>query len=217
MPSCIKIPIYRTVYGYRIGKHVKIGLSWVKVGDLEIGNHVSISHFVRFKNIPEVKIGSYVTIGLGTTFTSTGEFTNKRSIAERGNRPSLVIGDHCGISILHYFDIQDSITVGSYTTIAGKGSVFFTHYLDVDNGVQTTKPIRIGRYCLLGSSVQFAPGATVPDYSVIGMAAVVSTEFKDPYCLIAGNPAQVIRKLPENAIYFKRERGWIGSYTSPPI
>jgi acetyltransferase-like isoleucine patch superfamily enzyme len=216
LPSFLKILIYRRVFGYKFGKGVKIGLSWLSVRRLEIGDHVFISHFVRFKNIPEVKIGNYVTIGVGNTFTSTYEFTNERSLTERGNRPTLIIGDHCGIAMLHYFDIQDTLTVGSYTTIAGKGSVFFTHYLDVVNATQATKPIHIGEYCMLGSSVQFAPGVSVPNFCVVAMGAVVTEEFTETHCLIAGNPATIIRNLPEDAAYFRRTRGWIGSYTQPP-
>lgn len=216
LPSRLKIPIYRHVFGYRIGKHVKIGLSWIKVGQLEIGNHVVICHFVRFKNVPEVKIGDYCTIGFGTTFTSTSEFTNERSIANRGNRPALIIGDHCGIALLHYFDVQDTFTIGSYTTIAGRGSIFITHYLEVISGTQSTKPISIGKYCMVGSSVRFAPGSSVAEYSVVGMAAIVTKQFDEPYVLIGGNPAVVIRHIPKEAIYFKRLRGWIGTYSDPP-
>jgi acetyltransferase-like isoleucine patch superfamily enzyme len=216
LPSWLKIPIYRRIYGYKIDKHVKIGLSWIHVDRLEIGEHVIISHLVRFKNIPEVKIGDYCAFGIGITFTSTSEFTNPKAMAARGNRPILTVGNHCGITMLHYFDIQDSFTVGDFTTIAGRGSVFFTHYLDVITGRQSAKPISIGRYCMIGSNVRFAPGASVPDCCVVGMGAVVTKGFTETHCLLAGNPASMIRKMPEKSAYFNRTVGWIGSYVSPP-
>jgi acetyltransferase-like isoleucine patch superfamily enzyme len=216
LPSWLKIPIYRCIFSYRIGKHVKIGLSWINVGKMEIGDYVVIRDLVRFKDIPEVRIGDHCTIGFGTTFTSTFEFTNSKGMAARGNRPMLSIGRHCGITMLHHFDVQDMFTIGDYTTIAGRGSVFFTHYLDVITGMQAAKPISIGRYCMVGSNVRFAPGASVPDCCVVGMGSVVTQKFTETHCLIGGNPAAVIHKLPEDAAYFKRTRGWIGSFTSPP-
>lgn len=217
LPSWLKLPIYRRVFGYKIGRHVRIGLSWINVGRLEIGDYVAIQHLTRFKNIPEVRIGDHSTIGFGTTFTSSEEFTNPKGTATRGNRPMLMIGRHCGITMLHYFDIQDTLTVGDFTTIAGRGSVFFTHYLDVITGRQSTRPITIGRYCMIGSNVCFAPGSSVADCCVVGMGAVIPHQFTETHCLIVGNPAAIKRKLPEDAAYFKRTVGWIGSYAHPPF
>jgi acetyltransferase-like isoleucine patch superfamily enzyme len=216
-PSRLKIPIYRWVFGYKIGKHVKIGLSWIHVGKLEIGDHVIIRHLVRFKNLPEVKIGHHCAFGFGTTFTSAPEFIDPGGLKARGNRPMLTVGDHCGITMLHYFDVQDALIIGDFTTIAGRGSVFFTHYLDLITGKQSCKPISVGRYCMIGSNARFAPGSSVPDYCAVGMGAVVTKQFPETHCLIGGNPAAVIRKLPEDAVYFKRTVGWISSVVPAPM
>ena len=129
-PSFLKIPIYRLVFRYKIGRDVRIGLAWIKVGHLEIGDHVRIGHFTRIKGVPLVQVGNNVSIGVGNTFTSTYEFTNERSQRERGNHPALYIGRHVGIAMFHYFDVQDNVYIGEFTTIAGRGSVFFTHFIE---------------------------------------------------------------------------------------
>ena len=216
LPSRLKIPIYRRVFGYQIGKHVKIGWSWIMVGKLKIGDYVIIGHFNRFKYVPEVSIGDYSAIADFNTFTSCAEFTNEAGMAHRGNRPRLVIGDHVGIAAFHLFDVQDEMTIGSFTTIAGKGSIFMTHYLEVMTAEQTAKPLRIGDYCMVGARVCFVPGSGVPDFSVVGMGAVVTKLFTESHCLIAGNPAKVNKKYPEDAPYFNRTEGFISSYASPP-
>jgi len=162
LPSFLKIPSYRWIFGYRIGGDVVIGLSWIRVGTLCIGDHVRIGHLNRFKNVPEAEIGDYTTIGNGNTFTSTGEFTDSRGIARRGNNPALSIGAHVGITLLHYFDVQDSLTIGAYTTVGGRGSMFVTHYLDTLKGMQSCEPIRIGRYCMIGSNARFTPERFCP-------------------------------------------------------
>jgi acetyltransferase-like isoleucine patch superfamily enzyme len=216
-PSGVKIPVYRWVYGYKIGRHVKIGFSWIHVGKLEIGDHVNIGSFNRFKNIPEVRIGDYSGIGTGNTFTSTDEFTNAAGRAVRGNQPMLIIGKHCGITLGHYFSVQDKFTLGDFSTIGGMSSIFFTHYVDVVTGMQSTKPIAIGVYCLITSSVRFTPGVAVPDYCVVGMGSVLTKKFSETHCLIAGNPAAVVRKLPEDAAYFHRSMGWVGPFSRAPF
>lgn len=216
LPSVAKIPIYRWVFGYKIGKNVWIGLCWINVPFMQIGDNVRIGHFTRFKNVPVVRIGNYCAIGFGNTFTSTYEFTSVASTKARGNHPRLTLGDHCQITMLHYFDVQDSFQIGAFTVIAGRDSVFFTHYLDVIENSQSAKPIMIGDYCMIGSNVRFAPGASVADCCVVGMGAVVTKPFTESYHLVAGNPAQVVKKLPEDAAYFQRKVGWIGEFAPPP-
>lgn len=209
LPSWLKISIYRRIYGYKIGRHVNIGLSWILVGELEIADHVTIGHFCRFKNVPRVLIGEFAYIANGNTFTSTAEFTSADGRRRRGNCPELIIGRHCGISLFHYFDVQDRFTIGAFTTIGGIGSVFFTHYIDFMTSTESTKAIHIGDYCMLGSSVRFIPGARVANGCVVGMGAVVTRSFEEEYCFIGGNPAKVIRSLSPDAAYFTRTTGYI--------
>jgi acetyltransferase-like isoleucine patch superfamily enzyme len=201
LPMPMKLFIYRRVFGYQIGDDVRIGLCLIRVGRLYIGNHVRIGNFNRFKDIPEVRIGSFCSIGTFNHFTSSPAFTNRL--------PRLIVGDHCGISIGHYFDIQERFEIGDFTTIAGYGSVFITHQIDILSNQQTSKGIRIGAYCMIGSTVRFAPGAWIPDRSVVGMGTVVAKRFSDEYSLIVGNPALVVRRLDSRSKYFHRRVGFV--------
>jgi len=216
LPSRLKIFLYRHIFKYQIGKNVTIGLSWIKVNQLSLGDNVIIRHFNRFKNIPEVIIGDFTIIGMGNTFTSTSEFTNPEGMSRRGNCHKLVIGSHSSITIGHYLDIQDFLSIGSFTTIAGKGSVFFTHYIDIASNTQSCKPITIGNYCMLGSGVQFVPGAAIADCSVVGMGSVVTRPHRETHVFLAGNPASIIHTLSEDALYFKRKQGWVGKFAICP-
>lgn len=214
-PSVFKIPLYRRFFGYRIGKNVRIGFSWIDVDKLEIGNYVRIGHLTRLKNIPQVEIGDYCSIGLGNTFTSTREFTSPDARRMRGNTPRLVLGKHCQITMLHYFDVQDSLIIGAFTVIAGRDSIFFTHYLDIIQNRQSTKPIVIGDYCMVGARASFVPGASLADCSVVAMGSVVTRAFSESHRLIAGNPAEIIKELPKDAAYFHRVVGWVGEFAQP--
>src|ERR1700694_2507108 len=199
LPSSIKIPIYRKVFNYKIGRDVTIGLSYIRVGQLAIGDHVRIGHLNIFSGVRAVSIGSFSIIGRCNWFYTGEEFSCAASIRERGNTPEIIIGDHCGIANDHHFDVEDRITIGDYTTIAGERSLFFTHQLDMRQSKQSTKPIAIGKYCMLGSNVSLGPGATIPDNCFVSLGSVVLRQSYEPHSLISGNPAVATRSLPEGA------------------
>jgi len=215
LPSMVKVPLYRAIFGYKIGRGVRIGLSWILVDRLEIGDAVRIGHFNRFKDIPDVRLGDHCTIGHSNVFTGSIEFNHPDSLRDRGNSPRLVLGRHCSVTMRHYFDVSDACEVGAFTVVAGVSSVLFTHFLDVVTSEQRTRPIHIGDYCMLGAAVRIAPGARIPDCCVVGMGAVVTRTFSESYALLAGSPATVIKTLPRDGAYFARTRGWIGRYAAP--
>lgn len=65
-------------------------------------------------------------------------------------------------------------------------------------------PVRIGKYCLISMNSMILPGVTLGDFTFVGAGAVVSRSFPEGYCVVAGNPAKVVRKLdPEKCHPFK--------------
>jgi acetyltransferase-like isoleucine patch superfamily enzyme len=54
--------------------------------------------------------------------------------------------------------------------------------------------IVIGNHVWVGSNVTVLKGSRIPDGCVIAAGAVVCSVFEKPNCLIAGNPAKVIRE-----------------------
>jgi len=57
-------------------------------------------------------------------------------------------------------------------------------------------PIKIGKDCWIGGNVTILPGVTIGDGSTIGAGSVVVKDIP-PYCVAAGNPAKVIKRLPQ--------------------
>lgn len=212
LPNAIKIGFYRRVFGYQIGQNVRIGFSYMDSDRLILGDEVRIGHLNRITDIPEVTIGACSNIGHRNTFVGSIEFTKPNALAFRGNDPALRVGEHCGISGEHHFYVNDLLQIGDFTTIAGVGSVFYTHFVDVISGQQSCKPVRIGRYCMIGSSARFVPGSGVGDYTVVGMGSVVTKPQGKTHCLLGGNPAAFIRELSPEAAYFHRKTGWIGMF-----
>src|SRR5438874_419162 len=69
LPSWIKNSLYRWIYGYQIGKGVRIGFSpFVGVRRCRIGDHTRIGSLNLFTQIENLTIGSHVQIGFLNVF-----------------------------------------------------------------------------------------------------------------------------------------------------
>ena len=55
-------------------------------------------------------------------------------------------------------------------------------------------PILIGNHVWVGRRVTFTKGAQVPDNCIVGIGSVVTKKFTEPNCVIAGNPAKVVKR-----------------------
>ncbi|CAL8123857.1 unnamed protein product [Orchesella dallaii] len=76
-----------------------------------------------------------------------------------------------------------------------------THHVDSltrqanDDYIETAYPIKIGDNCWLGGMTVVLPGVTIGNNVVVGTGSVVTKDVPDD-CVVAGNPARVIRKMP---------------------
>ena len=68
------------------------------------------------------------------------------------------------------------------------------HELSYEGRAKVDDPkIRIGSHVWIGSRVSVLKGAVIPDGCIVASNSVVGKVFTEKNCLIAGNPAQVIR------------------------
>lgn len=204
LPSAIKVVLYRHIFGYDVGKGVKIGFSpFVGVRRCRIGDGVRIGHLNLFYQVEDLDLEEHVSVGflnvlrggrirLGA-YGSIFRMNFINSILEPDNDsiadPVLDVGPAAVITAGHRIDFTDRVTLGASTVIGGRGSALWTH------SRQRTRPITIGTHCYLGSGVQVAPGTELGDFCVVSLGAVLMGRFKEPRVLILGNPARVERQL----------------------
>lgn len=119
-----------------------------------------------------------------------------------------------GASIGNYiFAGQDApIYVGNYTVIASNVCIgAFNH--DIYNISQyTTKGgIHIGDYCWIAANAVVLSGVVLGDHTVVAAGAIVTRSFPDGYCVLAGNPANVVKHLdPARVVRFSHPYRYIG-------
>lgn len=90
------------------------------------------------------------------------------------------------------------VTIGDHAFIGPNVSVYTAcHPLDAserNSGDQWAMPVTIGNNVWIGGSATILPGVTVGDNAVVGAGAVVSHDVPAG-CVVAGNPARVIKRL----------------------
>ena len=149
--------------------------------------------------------GCRINIGAGTcinsSFTSNlvGLYQRAIIVARYGGR--VQIGENCGISGSTIY-AYTSIKIGDNTMIGANCKIIDNdfHPLRSEDRLREnsheyvkTRPIVIGRNCFIGMNSIILKGAVIGDNVVIGAGSVVQGNVPDN-CIVAGNPAKIIKQ-----------------------
>ena len=103
------------------------------------------------------------------------------------------------------------IYIGDYTIVAQNVSIISANHDLYDKRKHQRSEVVIGKYCLLGVGSTVLPGVHLGDFTVVGAGSVVTKSFPEGNCVIAGNPARLIRKLDKNQLVrFEHETRYRG-------
>ena len=206
LPSFLKRPSYRLLFGYRIGKRVRIGLSIVDARDCIIEDDVVIGHGNAFVGINKLALGDHVRIGhlniiRGGDEVSLGRYSEIMRMNEinsipepdavNATDPTFLLGAGSIVTTGHKIDFTDRVEIGRRTIIGGRNSSLWTH------NRQRTLPIRIGSFAYIGSEIRIAPGGSLPSRCIVGIGSVVTNALTSEGYLIAGVPAKPVKELTE--------------------
>jgi len=206
LPGFLKIPVFRLVFGYRIGRGVRIGVSLVDAREVDLGDGTRIGHFNAILRVGRVETGRHARIGTlnlirGGERVRIGDYASVMRFNVLNAIPDhdcttepvsrLEIGAGAVVVSGHRVDFTDTITLGQNVIVGGRNSSLWTH------NRQETAPITIGDFCYLGSEVRLAPGASLPDECILGIGSVLTSQITESRSLVAGVPARVVRPLSE--------------------
>ena len=65
---------------------------------------------------------------------------------------------------------------------------------DIKNELPRSKPISIGNDVWIGCNSTILKGSIIPDNSIIGAQSLINGRFQEPNCVIAGNPAKIVKQ-----------------------
>lgn len=87
------------------------------------------------------------------------------------------------------------IDIGDYTQISANVGIITANHDLYDSTKHDVKNVIIGEYCWLGMNVMVLPGVELGANTIVGAGSVVTKSFLEGNCVIAGNPAKIVKKL----------------------
>ena len=216
-PGPIKRPLYRALFGYRIGRGVRIGLVILDAEAVDLGDGTEIGHLNLVTRVGSLVTGKSVRIGAlniirGGERVRLGDYAEVMRLNVLNAIPDhdcttspvsrLEIGAGAVVVSGHRIDFTDQVTIGRNVIVGGRNSSLWTH------NRQQTAPIAIGDFCYLGSEVRLAPGARLAERSILGLGSVLAGAIDTPGSLVGGVPARIIRPLTaeDDALVHRKAR-----------
>jgi len=97
------------------------------------------------------------------------------------------------------------VFIGDYVEI-GPNSVIISGNHSLTNQAEVVrKETIIGDYCWIASSCNILAGVVLGPRTVVGAGSVVTKSFPEGYCVIAGNPAKIIKNIPREEFVVERQ------------
>ena len=177
--------------------------------------HIRYGKNLLLKGMPVIFNKKGAQISLGDNVTVKSSFLSnlvglysRTIIVTRAPGAKIEIGDNVGISGATIY-ARKGIYIGDNTAIGGNCKILDNDFHPIETEERLmllrrkdggdaadlipSKEIHIGRNCFIGCNTIILKGTVLGDNCVVGAGAVVSGKFDDN-CVIAGNPAKVIRR-----------------------
>ena len=189
------------------GKHVFVGrkVSILCKKYIRLGSNVTIQDRVCIDALSQngITIGSGSSIGSGTIIRCSGNYHKLGIGFTMGNNSSLA--DNCFVGATGGVWIGDDVIGGQYIRFHASNHNFDDTSVPIKNQGISSKGIRIGNNCWIGSGVVFCDGVVIGDGCVIGANTVVTKSFPTN-SVIVGNPAKKLRSRGETEKYNVNEK-----------
>jgi acetyltransferase-like isoleucine patch superfamily enzyme len=161
----------------------------------EFGARSMILPPARIDGAEHIRLGRDVTIGVHAFLSVTAEHHG------RAYDPHLTIGDRCSFGDQLFISCCGHLTIGQ--DVLGSARVFITDtyhdYRDRERPplrqpLVDPQQVTIGNGVFLGVGCCVLPGVTIGERAYVGANAVV-TQNVEPWTVVAGNPARLIRHI----------------------
>jgi len=176
---------------------------WLKVNKVHYEKGLRLGGWPFIFRFPQAELTMGKNCTINSSFLSNLIGLYQRTIIVARGQGKIHIGDRVGISGTTIY-ARELVEIGDNTIIGANCKIFDNdfHSLDVeernadiyDNLV--TRPVYIGKNVFIGCNTIILKGTVLGDNCIVGAGSVVHGRFEDG-CVIAGNPARVIKRNAE--------------------
>jgi acetyltransferase-like isoleucine patch superfamily enzyme len=162
----------------------------------QVGRGLRTDHFIHWvQGKGDIIVGDNVWLDGKCGISFAANFTD---------RPVLEIGDNTGIGNNTSFSIGKRITIGKNCVLSGSTNIFDSNGHPSDPAarrahkpppVEEVRPVTIGDDVWIGKECIIFPGVRIGNCAIVAAGSVVRRHVP-PYGVVAGNPAQLIFRLP---------------------
>mgnify|MGYP000322777145 CR=1 FL=1 len=90
------------------------------------------------------------------------------------------------------------VYIGDYTQIAANVGIISSNHNIENTQEHIVSEVKIGKYSWIGMNSVILPDVILGDFTIVGAGSIVTKSFSEGYCVIAGNPAKIIKRLNKN-------------------
>lgn len=200
--------ILNIVFPYRLYLEIKkiktkIFTIWLSKQFGEFGNNSSIGKHGWYQGLKYIHIGDNCGLGDYMVLTAWDTYFTRGKKHKMEFVPQIVIGNQCSLGSWNHITAINNIYIGD-NCLTGKWVTITDHsHGDTDYLSLTSDPINrslkskgaiiIGKNVWIGDKATILAPVKIGDGAVIAANAVVTKDVP-PYCVVAGNPASIIKR-----------------------
>jgi acetyltransferase-like isoleucine patch superfamily enzyme len=209
----------KTIYIYNFFKYIYFNLFVIERKTnvfYKLWLSIKYGSFISFKSIIFKDKGSKLIMGKSCIiedkcvigdksknyYLKIGNYFQMRrgSILMPQNNGKIVIGNNCSLQLNSIIYGEGGVIIGDWVRIAANVVIISSNKnineKTIPYSMQGTikKEVKVGNNIWIGAGSIILPGVNLGDNVVVGAGSVVTKSFKGN-CIIAWNPAKIIRKL----------------------
>jgi acetyltransferase-like isoleucine patch superfamily enzyme len=160
---------------------------------------LTIPYYKQYLNVVETQIPFSYTDYILFKINMKKLYWYKHKNCTVSNSSNIFVGINCLIGRPGcYIQGAGKVYIGDYVQFGPNVGVLSANHDLYDQNKYNIAPIRIGDYSWIGMNSVVTAGVELGIRTIVGAGSVVTKSFLEGYCVIAGNPAKVIKYLDKD-------------------